>query len=266
MARAQSAIEKTFLKEGNISYSNKDTGGLTYLGLAYNKWPQVDIWPKVFEVMLSVKPSLRSEQLKQIGTPNGVQITLTQEEESKINSLLKPLKPNVINFYKKLFWDVVGGDDILSQTFAESFFDFSVNVGSGTASKILQEYLGVVADGAIGPKTLTKLNSELLLNTYNVHIDFTLLKIKRYAKIVEGNSNHLANFHGWLNRSFEVFDEVFEIEIIENIKEKFPGAIPESLVGDITKLLAINSANKAYASNKSPSNLENLHKKIIELI
>ena len=266
MARSTSAITKTFIKEGKISYSNKDTGGLTYLGLAYNKWPKVDIWPKVFEVILSVKPSLKIEQLKQIGTPSGIQITLTEQEESKINSLLEPLRKNVISFYKKEFWDVLGADDILSQTFAESFFDFSVNTGSGTASKLLQTYLNVTADGAIGPKTLAKLNGELLLNTYNVHIDFTLLKIKRYIEIVDHNSAQISNLHGWLNRSFEVFDEVFEIEIIENILTKYPDTIPSQLVPDINKLLAMYNANKEYSLNKTSSNLSNLHKKIDGLL
>ena len=165
-----------------------------------------------------------------------------------------------------MFWDIIGGDDILSQTFAESFFDFSVNTGSGTAAKILQTYLGVTADGAIGPKTLTKLNGQLLQNTYNVHIDFTLLKVKRYTEIVNGNNAQLANYHGWLNRTFEVFDEVFEIEIIESIKDKFPDAIPADLVPDINKLLAMYNYNKEYSSNKSSANLSNLHKKINELI
>ena len=266
MARSVSAIMKTFIKEGKLSYSNKDTGGLTYLGLAYNKWPKASIWPKVFEIIIKVKPSLRLETLKQIGTPSGVQITLTEAEESKINLELEPLRKEVIAFYKKEFWDVLSADDILSQTFAESFFDFSVNTGSTTGAMILQEYLGVVTDGDIGPKTLAKLNGALLENTYNVHIDFTILKINKYSKIVEKNSKQLANYHGWLNRTFEVFDELFEIEIIESILVKNPTSIPEHLVPDINKLLKIYSLNKEYSTNKNASNLSNLHKKIIEIL
>lgn len=266
MAKSADAISKTFIKEGGFSYSNKDTGGLTYLGLAYNKWPNVKIWPEVMKIIQSVKPTITIESLKNIGTAKGTQLSFTKDEESKINSLLSKFRKDIIAFYKKEFWDTLNADGIISQTFAESFFDFSVNSGSGTASILLQEYLKVDPDGDIGPMTLSKLNSELLFNTYNVHIDFTLIKIKKYAKICTKNSAQLANLHGWLNRTFEVFDEVFSIEVLINFKSKYPDSIPESLRPDIDRLLKIYDLNISYAANKTPTNLTNLHNKINEII
>ena len=265
MARSESTITKTFIKEGNLSYSSKDTGGLTYLGMAYKKWPNEKIWPKIFKTIQEVRPDLNDSILKTVGV-GGPIISFTKEEESKINSLLKPLRKEVIAFYKKEFWDIIGADDILSQTFAESFFDFSVNVGSKTGAILLQRYLNVLDDGKIGPKSLAKLNSEILKNTYNVHIDFTLIKIKKYTDIVSNKSIQIANYHGWLNRTFEVFDEIFELDIIENIYQNIPNSIPVELESDISKLLKMYNSNKKYALNKTPEELKILHKKIIEII
>lgn len=265
MARSISAITKTFIKEGKLSYNSKDTGGLTYLGMAYKKWPNAKVWPQIFKTIQSVRPDLSDQILKSVGM-GGPVISFTQTEEDKINKLLEPLRKDIIAFYKKEFWDVIGGDDILSQTFAESFFDFSVNVGSKTGAILLQEYLNVTPDGDIGPKSLSKLNSEILRNTYNVHIDFTTIKIKKYCGIISKNNAQLANFHGWLNRTFEVFDEIFEIDIIDNLQTTLPGSIPEELKKDINKLLRMFKLNKEYSLNKSPANLTGLYNKINEIV
>lgn len=265
MNRALTAITRTFIKEGKLSYSNKDTGGLTYLGMAYKKWPDSNVWPKIFKIIQSVRPDLTDSILKSVGM-GGPLIKMTPTEESKINSLLEPLRKDIIQFYKVKFWDALKADGIISQTFAESFFDFSVNVGTPTGAKILQRYLGVKDDGIIGRITLAKLNGELLKNTYNVHIDFTLLKVERYINIVRANSAQIANLHGWLNRTFQVFDEVFDISIVEELTKTNPEVIPADLKNDINKLLKINNLNKQYSLNKSATNLQNMYNKISEII
>lgn len=265
MNRSSNAITKTFIKEGKLSYSSKDTGGLTYLGMAYKKWPQANVWPKIFKIIQSVRPDLNDNILKTVGM-GGPVIKLSPIEESKINSLLEPLRNDIIIFYKNEFWDAINADGIISQTFAESFFDFSVNVGTPTGAKILQRYLGVKDDGNIGNITLAKLNGELLKNTYNVHIDFTLLKVKRYIEIVSKNSKQISNLHGWLNRTFQVFDEVFDIEIVEKLTKSNPEIIPAELKNDISKLLEINNLNNKYSLNRTASNLQSMYEKISEMI
>lgn len=71
-----------------------------------------------------------------------------------------------LKIYKKLFWDSVKGDDILSQAIAEFLTDWAWGSGPGTAGKQLQEYLNrqqpeapLKVDGKIGPKTLTVLHA-----------------------------------------------------------------------------------------------------------
>lgn len=55
--------------------------------------------------------------------------------------------------YRKRYWDVVSGDSLPAGVDL-SVFDIAVNSGPGRAGRILQSCLGVVVDGAIGPRTL----------------------------------------------------------------------------------------------------------------
>lgn len=55
--------------------------------------------------------------------------------------------------YLNDFWKPIKGDD-LPPAIALGVFDFAVNAGRGTAVKMLQTVLGVVADGVLGPKSL----------------------------------------------------------------------------------------------------------------
>ena len=55
--------------------------------------------------------------------------------------------------YRKNYWDRVKGDD-LPAGLDLCVFDFGVNAGTGRAAKYLQNMIGTVADGGIGPNTL----------------------------------------------------------------------------------------------------------------
>lgn len=59
----------------------------------------------------------------------------------------------VAPLYRKKYWDAVRGDELQSGL-DYAVFDFAVNSGNGRAIKVLQECVGVPADGGFGPKTL----------------------------------------------------------------------------------------------------------------
>jgi len=59
----------------------------------------------------------------------------------------------VAPLYKAKYWDAVKGDDLPSGV-DYAVFDIAVNSGPRKAAVILQEAMGVTADGVIGPKTL----------------------------------------------------------------------------------------------------------------
>ena len=56
-------------------------------------------------------------------------------------------------FYKAMYWDKLKGDQLPAGV-DYAAYDLAVNSGVGRAAKYLQEIAGVVADGAIGPKSL----------------------------------------------------------------------------------------------------------------
>lgn len=55
--------------------------------------------------------------------------------------------------YRVRFWNAIQGDRLPAGVDL-AVFDFAVNSGPGRAARMLQQQLGVVADGAIGPVTL----------------------------------------------------------------------------------------------------------------
>jgi lysozyme family protein len=105
---------------------------------------------------------------------------------------------NAKAIYKKDYWDRIKGDLIKSQEIAESIFDFAVNAGVKTASKMAQLVLDVKPDGIIGPKTLKALNN---FNKDLFIASFTLAKIARYVYLCERNPKNRKFFYGWVRRA-----------------------------------------------------------------
>lgn len=60
---------------------------------------------------------------------------------------------DVAPLYKQKYWDKIRGDELPSGV-DYALFDLAVNSGTGRAAKMLQQIVGVPADGAIGPKTI----------------------------------------------------------------------------------------------------------------
>jgi lysozyme family protein len=94
--------------------------------------------------------------------------------------------------YKKRYWDAVRGDDLPSGVDL-CVFDCAVNAGPGRASRFLQQAVGVVADGAIGPKTLeavTKMSADEI--------------IEKFCDLREAHFKSLSTFNvfgkGWMRR------------------------------------------------------------------
>lgn len=225
MARATNAIEETFLKEGELTIDNADTGGFTYLGVAYNSWPKAEFWPDIMTATvkylneLGVKITVND--LLVLGTSKGKKLFITKDQIKIVNSKLSNsnFKERIIKFYKTLFWDEINGDKILSQTFAESFFDFGVNAGIPTAAKIVQRLIGVKDDGDIGPTTIYVLNCELLENHHELFTEFSVKKIDRYKDIIGDAKIKIKYLNGWLNRTFDTYDRTYAIQSLFDLQK-----------------------------------------------
>jgi len=166
MADFAFAFEKMLHDEGGMQLTNipGDRGGMTYAGIARNANPDWAGWQFI--------------DRKDFGSATQL----------------------VREFYKVNFWDRVRGDELTNQAIAETIFNFAVNTGVGVASKLAQLIVGVTPDGAIGTKTIERLNictAEKFLPAY------ALAKIQRYVDICMKNRDQSKFLLGWVRRSLE---------------------------------------------------------------
>jgi len=166
MADFNPAFEKMLKDEGGFQLTDipGDRGGMTYAGIARKPNPNWKGWQFI--------------DLKDFGSAT----------------------PLVREFYKLHFWDRVRGDDITNQAIAETIFNFAVNTGVGVAAKLAQVIVGVAPDGAIGAKTIERLNictAEKFLPAY------ALAKISRYVQICMKDRSQSKFLLGWTRRALE---------------------------------------------------------------
>lgn len=94
--------------------------------------------------------------------------------------------------YKKDWWDKLGGNGLHSAiTF--QLWDFAINAGKKRAIMELQQAVGVTADGVIGPKTISAVNSHDL---NDVLLTLTAERLKFYTSLKTWPTYG----KGWTNR------------------------------------------------------------------
>jgi lysozyme family protein len=107
-----------------------------------------------------------------------------------------PPKEMVWKFYKTKVWDKVRGDELPSGVDYLAF-DFAVNAGASRAIKTLQQAVGAIPDGIIGPATMKFIQGysgeELIKNYSEVKEEF-------YRGIVARKPDQVKFLKGWLNR------------------------------------------------------------------
>jgi lysozyme family protein len=107
--------------------------------------------------------------------------------------------PEVDEIYHSDYWDpccdrIPRGADYL-------VFDFNVNAGAHRSALLLQQALGVKADGDIGPITLQALAAA---NEASLIAKFTTEKRAFYSRLAERNPSQNKYLHGWLARADHV--------------------------------------------------------------
>lgn len=277
MAKAHEPIKLTFLREGELSIDNSDTGGFTYLGIAYNKNKSFTVINEILEfvgkelIKLGIIKSI--DELRNLGTPKGKPISISNTVLKNLNDLLRKNKyeNKLIEYYKKQYWDVNKCDDISSQTLAEELFDFGVNAGPSTAAKILQRLVDVKDDGNLGEMSLYAINCAICFDLFSLQLNFALEKIKHYHRISKApGSENRKYIHGWLNRTYEIFDGFYEMDDLKRIVQKTSsdGMVgPKNMRGlklyleddynNLLRFIKIYDANIAYKTNKNVDALIN---------
>ena len=157
----ESALAHVLKSEGLWSDNPQDPGGATMKGITlsvYREWKR--------------NPHISKEELRVI-----------PDEE-------------VYNLYKELYWNNVQGD-YLPAGVDYAVFDSAVNMGVGRAAKLIQEAVGVTADGVLGPASVSAIQKT----------DPKEL-IEKFSALKESFYRSLKTFptfgKGWLNRVAEV--------------------------------------------------------------
>ncbi len=129
------SYNKTKRNEGGYVNDPNDTGGETWEGIARNFHSSWEGW-QIIDLYKTDKsfPSILDNNEK--------------------------LELSVKKFYKKEFWDVIKGDDILIQDAADAIYDSSVNMGPKRAIILAQKSLMVNETGIMDDVTLNRLNNK----------------------------------------------------------------------------------------------------------
>jgi lysozyme family protein len=110
--------------------------------------------------------------------------------------------PAVKEFYMRRFWNT-WIEQVASDNLAKRVFDASVNMGQGTAVRILQNALAecaraLTADGRWGPTTVAAANA---CNPADLTMAFIACRCQHYRDIVENNPAKVKYLDAWLARA-----------------------------------------------------------------
>lgn len=166
------AYEKTMKFEGGYANDPHDRGGETYRGISRKNWPGWSGW----------------EQIDREKRAKDFPACLDRNAD---------LQHRCRDFYQRNFWTPTMAD-IADQDLANWLFDKSVNMGINRANKLLQQALGVVVDGVMGPKSMAAIRSagpaELLKKCRAEAKEF-------YTALADNDPSQKRFLKGWLARA-----------------------------------------------------------------
>lgn len=103
-------------------------------------------------------------------------------------------------FYREKFWNKIHGDHISGQRVAEVIFGQYANMGM-PAIKLVQECVGVIADGKFGEKTLGAVHK---IDEENFLMRYALANIARYHGIGMNDKTQRKWWPGWIARGLRI--------------------------------------------------------------
>ena len=132
-------------------------------------------------------------------TNSGVTLAVYQSVYGKNktkNDLKKMTNDQWDYIFTKLYWNKWKADDIKNQSIANILVDWVWMSGLGTIKKI-QSLFGLTADGIVGNKTISYINShdqeEVFNKIWNRRKSF-------YESLVKNNPSQKVFLNGWMNR------------------------------------------------------------------
>ena len=160
MSRFEDCLARILKHEGGYVNDPLDSGGRTNLGVTQRVWEEF------------------------VGHP------VTEAD-------MKALTPEKIApMYKLKYWNP-SYCEVLPKGLDYVVFDFAVNAGTGRSVKTLQQAIGCVSDGVIGPKTMAAINDA---NPKDLITKFSDARADFYQGIVARKPDQARFIKGWLNR------------------------------------------------------------------
>lgn len=165
MASFELTIPFIHEKEGGFVHDPDDAGGATNMGVTLKTY---------------------AAYCKRKGYPRPTVERLKNLSEAKWQDIMRTM-----------YWDVIGGDCIQSQSVALAIYDWAVHSGTSVAIKHVQRILGVQADGIVGPITLAAINSASPLPLFD---QIKQDRIKFFGTLIIQRPKNRKFLNGWLNR------------------------------------------------------------------
>jgi lysozyme family protein len=109
-------------------------------------------------------------------------------------------KEDAIAIYIRDFWKYMKLDLLTSSRVRFKVFDIGVNMGTGTAIRLLQDVVGTTEDGAMGADTADHANK---MGEMKLLEGLVRVQVMRYATIASKNSTQIGNLCGWIKRAFD---------------------------------------------------------------
>jgi lysozyme family protein len=178
MAKFNLALLKMLSHEGGYINDPDDLGGETYKGIARNSHGAWSGWTLIDQ--FKSKPNF----------PHSL------DTNPKLQNLVE-------QFYLNNFWIPLNTELIQNQTSADSIFDFAVNSGLTTSTRLVQSIIGTRIDGIIGELTLNKINS---MDFGYFQAAFTVAKIEYYMNIIRKRPTSKKYLFGWITRALSFND------------------------------------------------------------
>jgi lysozyme family protein len=120
-----------------------------------------------------------------------------------VESLKKLTKDDVAPLYEQKYWRPCYGE-VLPRGLDFVTFSFGVNAGPGRSVKLLQQSLGLVSDGIIGPRVMQKLRESNIADV-----------IKSFSESRREYYKSLKNFpifgKGWISRTDKEEEEALQM-------------------------------------------------------
>jgi len=115
-------------------------------------------------------------------------------------------------FYRRYYWNLFCGDDVLDQQLANELFDTGVNMGVTRAVDFLQKALNILnrneslysdieEDGKFGNETMKALNAYLATDGIGLLLKIiNILQGMHYIEYARKNPKQERFMRGWMNR------------------------------------------------------------------